>query len=122
MEGALEGDDRRPAAGSPGELEGGLDRLGAGVEEHDRVDGVRQGVGDHRGEGRDGFREADCAGRTDEQVDLAMDRRSDGRMMMAEGGHGDPVGEIEVRLAGRVVQPMTLTVAPATLEVAAEHR
>ena len=46
----------------------------------------------------------------------------DGRVVMAEGRDRDPVGEVEVGLAGRVEQAMALAVAPAPLEVATEDR
>ena len=71
---------------------------------------------------RDRLGVADRAGRPDQPVDLGVDRGGDRRVVVAEGGDGDPVGEVEVRLAGRVVQAMALAVAPAPLEVAAEDR
>jgi len=38
MEGALEGDDRRPAGGAPRELDRGLDGLRPRIAEEDRVE------------------------------------------------------------------------------------
>ena len=65
---------------------------------------------------------ADRAGRADQPVDLGVDRRGHARVVVAEGGDRDPVREVEVGAAGRVVQAMPLAVAPAPLEVAAEDR
>ena len=69
---------------------------------------------------RDRFGEAHRADRPDEPVDLGVDRGRHPRMRVAERGHGDPVGEVEVRLAVRVVQAVAVAVAPVAGEVAAE--
>ena len=60
-------------------------------------------------------------GRDDEPIDLLVDRRRHRGMVVAERRDRDPVGEVEVGRAGRVVQAVTLAVAPAPLEVATEH-
>ena len=52
VEAAAERDDPGPAGHPPGELEGAVDRLGARVEEHHRVDRVGKRSGEHPGESR----------------------------------------------------------------------
>ena len=84
------------------------------------------GVGERRrevdGEARDRFREPDRVDRSDQPVDLLVDRRRDARMDVTERRDGDPVREVEVRLAVRVVQPVADAVAPRALEIAAQDR
>ena len=53
---------------------------------------------------------------------LGVDRGRHPRVGMAERGDRDPVREVEVRLAGGVVQAVPDAVAPAPLEVAPEDR
>ena len=48
------------------------------------------------GEARDRLGEPDRVDRPDEPVDLGVDRGGHPRMGVAQGGHGDPVGEVEV--------------------------
>ena len=122
VEGALEGDDRRPAGRPSGELERRLDRLRPGVQEEDRVDRVGQRPGEHLGQDLDRLGVADRARRPDEPVDLGVDRGRDRRVMVTQAGDGDAVREVEVAAPGGVVQPVALAVAPADLEVAAEDR
>ena len=94
-----EGDHVRPAGVVAGELERGLDRLGAGVgEEH-------PGVG-HRGERGQALADVGVdreveVGRAVVQdvVDLGVDRRVDGRVGVAGGGDGDAGVEVEEAVA-----------------------
>ena len=122
VEAAPVGDDPRPARGPSGELERGLDRLRARVHEEHRVEGLRERGRELVRQADRGLRVAHRHRRRDELVDLLVDRRRDRRMVMAQGRDGDPVGEVEVRLAGRVVHPVALAMAPAALEIAPQDR
>src|SRR5665811_381017 len=51
-----------------------------------------------------------------------MDRGRDRRVAMTEDADGNPVREVQVGLAVRVVQPVTLAARPRSLEVATEDR
>ena len=72
------------------------------------------------GELRDRRGEPDRVDRADQPVDLGVDRGSDPRVGVAEGGDRDPVGEVEVGPAVRVEQAVALAVAPRPLEIAPE--
>ena len=122
VEGAAERDDPRPSRHAPAQLERRVDRLRAGVEEHDGVDRVGQARRDGIGRARDRLREADGVDRPDQSVDLGVDRSIDARMVVAERRHRDAVREIEIGAAVGVEQPVTLAVAPLTLEIPAEDR
>ena len=77
VEPAAERDDAGPARHPAGELERAVDRLGAGVQEHHRVERVRHGRGEHRAR-RDGrLGEADRVDGPDQPVDLGVDRGRD---------------------------------------------
>jgi hypothetical protein len=106
VEAAAEGDDPRPTGHAPRELECAVDRLGPGIEEHDRVQRLRerrrQGgrqLADRRGE-------ADRVDRADQPVDLGMDGRRDSWMGMSERVDSNAGCKIQVRPPVRVVQPM----------------
>ena len=73
VERAPEGDDPGPAGDPPGELEGAVDGLGARVQEQDRVERVRERVGEHPGEPDRRLREAHRVHRAHEPVDLGVD-------------------------------------------------
>ena len=73
------------------------------------------------GQPGDRLAEPDGRDRTDESVDLGVDRSGHLRVGMAECRHGDPVREVEVGLAGRVVQAVADAMAPGPLEVPAQH-
>ena len=120
VEAAAERDDPGPAGHPAGELERAVDRLGARVQEHHRIERVREGRGERRRQARDRLGEADRRDRPDELVDLGVDRRRHPRMGVAQRRDRDAVGEVEVRLAVGVVQPVALAVAPRPLEVAAQ--
>ena len=99
VEGAEEGDGVGPAGVVAGQLEGGLDGLGAGVaEEH-------AGVG-HRGQRGEPLadlgvgREVEVARAVvQDVVDLGVDGRVDGRVAVAGGGDGDAGVEVEEAVA-----------------------
>ena len=120
MEAAAERDDPGPAGDPPGELERAIDGFRAGVQEQDGVERVGKRGRDLRREARDRLGEADRRDRSDEPVDLRVDRRGHPGMGVAQGGDGDAVGEIEVGLAVGVDEAMALPVAPFTLEIAAQ--
>ena len=121
VEATAEGDDPGPSGHSPRELQRAVDRLRAGVEEHDRVERVAGTSPPGRvASSRDRRGEADRVDRPDQPVDLGVDRRRDPRMRVAERGDRDAVGEVQVGPAVRVEQPMALAVAPVAHEVAAE--
>ena len=106
VEAATEGHDARAAGDPTGELERAIDRLGARVHEHHRVERLGERRREIDREARDRFGETDRVDRSDQPVHLLVDRRSDARMDVTERGDGDPVREVEVRLAVRVVQPV----------------
>ena len=58
----------------------------------------------------------------EQTVDLGVDGRADPRVRVAQDGHGEAVGEVEVAAAVGVVQAMALAAGPGALEVAAERR
>ena len=118
MEGVAKGDDPRPSGHAAGELERRLDGFRARVQEHDRIERVGKcGVQLGR-QTRDRLGESEGGDRADEPIHLRMDCGGHSGVGMAKRGHRDPVGEVEVRLPGGVVQPMPDAVAPRSLEVA----
>ena len=120
VEAATERDDARPTRDPARELERAVDRLGAGVEEHHRVERLGERRGELLGEPGDGLGEADRVDRADQLVDLRVDRGRDRGMHVPERRDRDPVREVQVRRPADVVQPMALAVAPLPLEIAAE--
>ena len=121
MEATAEGDDPGASGHPPGELERAVDRLGARVEEHDRVE---------RSPGRSppGRWPAREIGAVKPIALIGPMSRSTWAWIaavtrgwrMAERRDRDAVREVEVRPAVRVVQPMPFAVAPVAHEVAAE--
>ena len=112
VEAAAERDDPGPAGDPARELERAVDRLGARVQEHHRIERVRERRRELRRQPRDRLGEADRVDRPDQLVDLGVDRRRHPRMCVAERGDRDPVREVEVGAAVGVVQPVALAVAP----------
>ena len=66
----------------------------------------------HLGQPRDRLVVAHALHQVEQPVGLGVDRGSDRRVAVAEHGHRDAGGEVEVGLAVRVVQAMALAVAP----------
>ena len=122
VESAPEGDDPRSTGDPAGEFERPVDDFGARVEEHDRIDRVGQGGHQFVRQARRRFGVADHRDRSDQSVDLGVDRGRHAWMGVTQRGHRDPVGEVEIGLAVRVVQVVSAAVAPFALEVAAEDR
>src|SRR6185369_9554819 len=120
MESAAERDDAGPAGHPAGELERAVDDLRARIQEHHRIERLRERRRELDGEARDRLREAERRDRTHELVDLRMDGGGHARMCVAERGDRDPVGEVEVGTAVAVEQPMADAVAPRPLEIAPE--
>jgi hypothetical protein len=113
VEGAPEGDDAGPPGDAAGELERGLDRLGAGVAEEDRVERIRADVGQHALPAADRLEVAERVADVEQLVGLVLDRGRDRRMVVAQRGRGDAAGEVQEAASGRVVEGVALAMAPA---------
>ena len=84
MERAAEGDDARPSGDAAGQLERGLDRLGAGVGEEDGVERIRADVGQHRCQLSDRLEVSERVADVEQLVCLILDRSRDRRMVVAQ--------------------------------------
>src|SRR5207245_1745159 len=115
-----ESDDPRTTGDAAGHLERGLDGLGPGVREEHAVEAVRHRLGDHLGQATDGLEIALRIAQMNDPIHLLVDRSRHRGVAVAERGDGDPAGEIEVAIAGRVKEAVALPVAPAPLEVPPE--
>ena len=100
MEGALEGDHRRPSGEEPGELDRVLDGLGAGVEERRlRRSGERRSRNQLLGELDVGLVGHDREIGVGEAAELLLRRLDDARMRMAGVQAADPAGEVDEDVA-----------------------
>ena len=108
VEGAQEGDQVLAPGGEAGQLDGALDRLGAGVAQEDpalllhRRDagqlGARLGVD----------REVEVGAVVDQLAGLLLDRAHDVGVAVAGGGHGDAGVEVEEQVAVDVLDHAAL--------------
>ena len=120
VEGAVEGDDVRPTGRPAGQLDGPVHDLRAGVAEVDRVEALGHLLDQHLRQARHRLQVPETVADVEQAVDLRVDGRIDPGVGVAEGRHGDAVGEVEVAAAVGVVEPVALAAHPGPLEVATQ--
>ena len=120
MKRAPEGDDARSSRHSTSQLERRFDCLGARVAKEDGVERVGTGVREQARKPADRFYIAQRVADVEQLVGLVFDCCGDGRVMVTQRCRGYAAGKVQEAATFRVVQGVTLAVAPAAFVVAAE--